>query len=80
MPILYHNIKQLENVFKTCCGLHNEILRESNIHYLWEHGINWEEEDGNYDIADLHKELVVNQEINGIMKKVSLRLHVGLAT
>jgi hypothetical protein len=76
IPLLLQSKEEIDNVFWTCCILHNRILRKSNEFYLWEKGIDWAGEYGCHDIADLNKKVYFQQfdKHNRYMRTLELRV------
>jgi hypothetical protein len=64
MPVLLQSKEDIDNVFWTCCVLHNIILRSDNRTRLWEEGVDWEGEYGHHDIADIGKEFRVHRVVD----------------
>jgi len=74
VPCLLQTANEIDNVFYTCCALHNEILRDNNLAFLWEQGVEWDGVDGHHDLCDIDKILHKNTIVNDQMRLVSFRV------
>lgn len=61
IPIRFQKQREVENVFKTCCCIHNIILENDSQVKEWETGVNYEGADGLHDIEDLNTSLTFLQ-------------------
>ncbi len=52
IPVLFQSQAVIDNIFKTCCVLHNMILYMKNVDSRWEDDVNWGGEYGYHDIQD----------------------------
>jgi hypothetical protein len=78
MPVLLQSKDDIDNVFWTCCVLHNIILRSDNRTRLWEEGVDWEGEYGHHDIADVGKEFRVHRVVDSQWQRVQIRVNRAL--
>ena len=53
LPIFYHSKKNIDNMFFTCCILHNMLLSNDGFDRRWEDGCNWQGQYGNHSNEDL---------------------------
>jgi hypothetical protein len=54
LPIYYHSKEAIDNMFFTCCILHNMLLSHDGLDSRWENGVNWAGQDGEHDKEDIH--------------------------
>jgi hypothetical protein len=52
LPILIHNQDDIDNMFFTCCILHNMFLVHDERDQLWHADVNWAGRDGDHDLED----------------------------
>ena len=53
LPIFYHSKKNIDNMFFTCCILHNMLLSNDGFDKRWEDDCNWEGQYGHHSNEDL---------------------------
>lgn len=53
LPIYYQDKDVIDNMFFTCCILHNILLHIDGYDVRWEKGVNWAGQDGEHDQYDL---------------------------
>ena len=53
LPILYHDKKCIDNMFFTCCILHNMLLSFDGLANRWENNVNWAGKDGEHSGEDI---------------------------
>ena len=52
IPLLFHKIHQIDNIFYTCCVLHNMLLINDGMDIpAWEEGVDWAHLDGLLGVA-----------------------------
>ena len=49
LPIYHHDNAVIDNMFFTCCILHNMLLTEDGYDRRWENGVNWAGQVGNHE-------------------------------
>ena len=49
LPIYFQTAEAIDNMFFTCCILHNMILAHDGLDRRWEGSVNWLEEDGTHE-------------------------------
>ena len=49
LPIYLHDNNVIDNMFFTCCILHNMLSTEDGYDRRWEDGVNWAGQAGNYE-------------------------------
>jgi hypothetical protein len=49
LPIYFHNAEAIDNMFYTCCILHNMILASDGLDRRWEGNAHWLAEDGTHE-------------------------------
>ena len=74
LPLLLQSAEEIDNVFYTCCALHNEILRSDNLSRLWEQGFEWDKGHGYHDLCDIDKTIDVNRMVADKMQRLSVRV------
>ncbi len=52
LPILIHDQQDIDNMFFTCCILHNMLLLHDERDKLWYNDVEWSGRDGEHDIGD----------------------------
>ena len=52
LPILFHDQDDIDNMFFTCCILHNIILSWDGYDRRWESDVHWEGRDGEHDTPE----------------------------
>ena len=53
LPIYYHDKKSIDDMFFTCCILHNMLLKNDGLDKRWENGVNYAGVDGNHSDEDM---------------------------
>ena len=53
LPIYHHDKEVIDNMFFTCCILHNMLLTVDKYDKRWEENINWAGNDGHHDSSDI---------------------------
>ena len=53
LPIYYQDKETIDNMFFTCCILHNILLTVDGYDVRWENGVNWEGQDGNHEADEM---------------------------
>jgi hypothetical protein len=53
LPIYHHDQETIDNMFFTCCIIHNMLLSEDGYDKRWEANINWGGQDGYHDSSDI---------------------------
>lgn len=53
LPIYYQDKVVIDNMFFTCCILHNVLLSLDGLDVRWEKGINWQGQYGDHDAEDM---------------------------
>lgn len=80
IPILFQSHEIVENIFKTCCVLHNMILTHDGFDSRWEAGVEWDKEAGHHDRGDIGRIIkgpVVRKD-TGRLERLRLRVHATL--
>lgn len=82
IPILFQSHAVIENIFKTCCVIHNMILTEDGLDSRWESGMNWDGVDGLHDMSDVGIEIRSPvrgfNKSKGRMERLLIRVHQSL--
>lgn len=53
LPIYYQDKKSIDNMFFTCCILHNMLLTNDGYDKKWEDDVNWAGQDGEHHPEDI---------------------------
>ena len=53
LPIYLHDQNVIDDMFFTCCILHNMLLTEDGYDRRWEHGVNWAGQAGNHEESEM---------------------------
>ena len=53
LPIYLHDKNVIDNMFFTCCILHNMLLTEDGYDRRWENGVNWAGQAGLYEEGEM---------------------------
>ena len=53
LPILYQSKRCIDNMFFTCCVLHNMLLQYDGLDVRWESDANWIGQGGHHDQDDM---------------------------
>ena len=54
LPIYYHDKDCIDNMFFTCCILHNILLSDDGFDKRWESDVNWAGQDGHHHDEDMY--------------------------
>ena len=54
LPIYYHDKDCIDNMFFTCCILHNLLLTVDGLDKRWESDVNWAVQDGHHHDEDMY--------------------------
>lgn len=60
IPVLFQSQSAVDNIFKTCCVLHNIILTFDGLDKRWEETVKWDGVDGEHCFQDLGKVITVS--------------------
>lgn len=61
IPVLFQSQAIVDNIFKTCCVLHNLILCHDGLDSRWEDGMDWDGVDGYHDFQDIGRVIEIKK-------------------
>ena len=77
IPVLFQSQAAIDNIFKTCCVLHNLILSYDGLDTRWERAVDWNGVDGHHCFQDLGKIINIRTRKDWI-KRLRLRVNATL--
>lgn len=77
IPVLFQTQAAVDNIFKTCCVIHNMILSFDGLDVRWEQAVDWNGVDGHHCFQDLGRTINIKVGTEWI-KRLRLRVDATL--